>query len=181
MEVFGREAPLELDIGFGGGRLLFERARQAPDVNLVGVDVRKGLFDQVRARFEREGLGNVHLIPCNINAALDSLFVAGELARVYIMFPDPWFKKRHHKRRVINETFVPRLHLRMAPGAELHVATDQEELAHQMRDVIESGSDLVNVHGPGRFAPGNTTGIVTETEAYYQRIGQPCWYLVYRA
>lgn len=174
--MFGRTAPLELEIGFGGGKFLLERARAAPEVDLVGMDVRRGLFAPVRERIARAGLRNVHLMPVSANAALEAVFAAGELVRVYVFFPDPWFKKRHHKRRVVTEPFLRALHPRLAPGGELHLATDQEALAHEMLALVEAHGGFRNAAGPGCFAPGNTTGLVTETEAYYLKVGRPVWY-----
>ncbi len=178
--LFGRAGPIELEIGFGGGKFLLERARQAPGANLVGLDVRRGVVEQVKERVARAALPNVHVMAASANAAVEPLFAAGELARVYVFFPDPWFKKRHHKRRVITEPFVRVLHARMAPGAELHLATDQEALAAEMLALVEAHGGFENLHGPGRFAPGNTAGIETETESYYRSVGQPVWYAAFR-
>jgi len=177
--VFGRVAPLELEIGFGGGKFLIERARQAPEVDLVGLDVRRALIEQVRARIERAGLRNAHVLAASANASVETLFAAGALARVYVLFPDPWFKKRHHKRRVITAPFLEVLHARLAPGGALHLATDQEPLAGEMLALVEAHGGFANQAGPGAFAPASTTGIVTETETFYRSTGRPVWYAAF--
>ncbi len=178
-EAFGRAAPLGLEIGFGMGQALLDWAEAAPEMNLLGMDVyRPGIGALLKGRAER-GIEHLLVIEGDANLGLSVLFEADSLAEVRIFFPDPWPKKRHHKRRLINAPFVRLLTGRLAPGGWLRLATDSRDYAQWMLDVLQAEGGLANQAGDG-YAPRFQGRPVTRFEARGQRLGHPVWDLCFR-
>jgi len=148
--IFERTAPAILDIGFGNGDALLELAKTHSDKNFIGVDVHRPGVGSLLLKLEAGDLGNVRVVVADVNDVLARL-APGSLDGVYLFFPDPWPKKRHHKRRLVQPAFAKRLHDALKPGGYIHCATDWEDYAVQMRDVLEATPDLVNVAGAGRY------------------------------
>jgi tRNA (guanine-N7-)-methyltransferase len=132
------EGPRELEIGFGRGRFLLERARAAPGSRLLGIEIKAKWGHLVEERRRREGLGNVVALAGDARQVLPRLRPDGALARVFLHFPDPWWKKRHAKRRVLDDDFLDQVARLLAPGGELFVQTDVEDRAQEMRERIEA-------------------------------------------
>ncbi len=132
------EGPRELEIGFGRGRFLLERSRAAPGSRILGIEIKAKWGHLVEERRAREGLANVVALAGDARAILPRLGPAGGLARVFLHFPDPWWKKRHQKRRVLDDDFVAEVARLLAPGGELFLQTDVEDRAEQMRERVEA-------------------------------------------
>ncbi|MEO1352691.1 MAG: tRNA (guanosine(46)-N7)-methyltransferase TrmB [Cyanobacteria bacterium J06635_15] len=136
--VYGQLArPLHLDIGCGRGRFLFQMAEQQPAWNYLGLEIRQPLVTQALAHRDNNALANVHFIFCNVNTTLTALFANWPncpLQRVSIQFPDPWFKKRHQKRRVVQPELVAELVTLMPLGSEVVLQSDVESVAVDMSD-----------------------------------------------
>ncbi|MDX2243036.1 MAG: tRNA (guanosine(46)-N7)-methyltransferase TrmB [Leptolyngbyaceae cyanobacterium bins.302] len=129
--------PLHLDIGCGRGKFLLEMAQQQPEWNYLGLEIREPLVDQANAWRSELGLSNLFYLFCNANNSLRPLLEslpAGVLQRVTIQFPDPWFKKRHQKRRVVQPQLVSDLAEFLLPGGTVFLQSDVEEVAIAMRD-----------------------------------------------
>ena len=137
--------PLEVDVGTAHGDFLRAWAAQRPDLNVVGLEVRGPMVDHVNARIEREGLPNARVIYCNANQNFTELFAPASLRTVYVHFPDPWFKKRHHKRRVMTPTFVDDLATRLEPGGLLRFMTDFGEYAEEVVLLMEGRAEFASV------------------------------------
>ena len=170
--LFGRDAPLGLEIGFGTGQALLDWAESRPDWNLLGIEVyQPGIGSLLKGRAER---GIEHLLVIQEDAAevLDRVIPSGSFAEVRIFFPDPWPKKRHHKRRLINAAFIALLADRLASGGRLRLATDWEDYACWMLRVLEAEPTLVNEAGQG-YAPRFEGRDVTRFEARGRRLGHP--------
>ncbi len=178
--VFGRVAPFAVDVGFGRGAFLLELGRRHPEWNVVGLEIRKHLVDEVNERAAAMGLRNVHAVLANANLHLEELLPPASVAFVSVTFPDPWSKKRHQKRRVVNPEWARALLGRLAPGAEVHAMTDYEPVAVQIREVLEATPGLFNVDGPGAMATASTTGIESERERSHTRRGEPIYRLRFR-
>src|SRR5207253_463793 len=118
--------PLEVDVGSAKGTFLIARAANAPDRNLVGLEIRLPMVERARRDTEKLGLKNVHVVFGNANSDFERLFAPRSVDRVYVHFPDPWFKTRHHKRRVVTPAFLEVLASRLKLGGELHFMTDFE-------------------------------------------------------
>jgi len=138
-ETFGeawQERPLEVDVGCAKGRFLLARAETATEVNIVGLEIRVPIVELVARRIAEAKLSNAHVLCCNANVSLTELFAASSLSRVYVHFPDPWFKKRHHKRRVVNAAFLDAVRQVLRPDGEFHFATDYGEYAAEVLELL---------------------------------------------
>lgn len=177
--VFGRSAPVALDVGFGRGAFLLELARRHAEWNVVGIELRPFLVDDVTQAARAEGLHNLYAMVANANEHLSTLLPDGCVAFAAINFPDPWFKKRHHKRRVVNREWLELLSRKLVPGAQVHAMTDYAQMAHVLLKAFEALPCFVNLAGAGKFAPESTTGIMTEREVKHQGRGEPIFRLHY--
>jgi tRNA (guanine-N7-)-methyltransferase len=151
--VFGSEGPLTLEIGFGMGASLLAMAEREPERRFVGVEVHPPGVGALLAGIEARGLANLRVVREDVIVALPRLFPPGSLDRVQLFFPDPWPKKRHHKRRLIQPAFVAALAEHVRVGGRLLLATDWEPYAQWMLEVLEAAPAWRNAAGPGAFSP----------------------------
>ncbi len=140
--VFGRSAPLGLEIGFGTGSALVHWAGARPDWNLLGVEVYQPGIGAALLALERHGVANVRLLEAPAEDVLERQIAPASLAEARIFFPDPWPKKRHHKRRLIQPPFARLLASRLAPGGRLWLATDWEDYAVWTARVLDAEPEL---------------------------------------
>lgn len=126
-EVFPANAEIEMEIGFGRGQFLEQRSSAAPGVYLLGLEIKKKLVYQVAQRFERLQLSRVRVMSGDVRTVLPAMQPEGALARVFMSFPDPWWKKRHAKRRLFSAELIAQVARLLRPGGELFVQTDVEE------------------------------------------------------
>ncbi|SDV47797.1 tRNA (guanosine(46)-N7)-methyltransferase TrmB [Chitinasiproducens palmae] len=176
--LYGRTAPLILEIGFGMGKTTAEIARTRPDDDFLGVEVHgPGIGALLKLIGEHE-LGNIRIIQHDAVEVLEHMIAPGSLQGVHVFFPDPWHKARHNKRRLIQAPFAALLASRLAPGGYLHCATDWEPYAQQMLEVLEAEPMLRNtVSG---FAPRPDYRPITKFEARGLRLGHGVWDLIYQ-
>lgn len=139
--LFGRPAPVTLEIGFGNGDSLVQQARQAPGTNFLGIEVHEPGVGHCLLQAHEAGLSNLKVIKHDALEVLVSQIPPNSLRRVNVYFPDPWPKKRHHKRRMIQPAFLELLHSRLEANGTLHVATDWKNYAEHIDEVLEH-SDL---------------------------------------
>jgi len=172
-------APLEVELGCADAAFLFARAQEDPARRYVGVEIRAEMVRRVNAQAAREGVG-VQAIHGNINADLPRLFGPGSVTRYYLNFPDPWFKKRHHKRRVLNPELAVSLAATLAPAGELFFQTDVFDLALDGMEVLERTPHFINVVGPWRFERESPFGVQSRRERQSARRGRRVWRLRYR-
>lgn len=130
--VFGRRAPCVLEIGFGMGETTAAIAREQPDVDFIAIDVHGPGVGSLLKRIGELSLSNVRVIRHDAIDVVDAMIVEASLAGIHVFFPDPWPKKRHHKRRLLQPAFVQALAKRLVPGGYLHAATDWEDYAQQI-------------------------------------------------
>lgn len=177
-QTFGRTAPTVLEIGFGMGGATAQIAATLRDHNFIGVEVHTpGVGALLKLLGEHE-LDNVRIVQHDAVEVLDKMLAPGSLAGVHIFFPDPWHKKKHHKRRLIQPGFVQQLVTRLAPGGYLHCATDWQHYAEQMLEVLSGEPGLQNtVEG---YAPRPAYRPETKFEARGLRLGHGVWDLVFR-
>ena len=171
-DAFGRRAPVMLEIGFGNGDTLAALAAQNPQNNYLGIEVHRPGVGRLLARLEAEGLNNVRVVCADAKEMLARHVPDESLSAVYVLFPDPWPKQRHRKRRLVQMDFVELLRRKLKPGGRLHLATDWSAYAEQMQEVL--------VHAPG-FAPATSVEprLPTKYEARGHRLGHAVRELVY--
>ena len=162
--VFGRTAPLELEIGFGRPNFLLERATQAPDSNVVGIEIKARWAAVARKRAARMGLRNVNAIAGNAWHLVGGLFADGALSKIFLNFPDPWWKAKHRKRRVIHPAFARLLVDKLEVGGQLLIQTDVASLLEAMLEVLQADPRLENPNGPGRLCPRKPVSARTHRE-----------------
>ncbi len=175
---FGREAPCILEIGFGNGDALVAMAAEAPDQDFLGAEVHEPGVGHCLLAIGRLGLTNVRLLRQDAVEVLRERLPENSLAGVHLYFPDPWHKKRHHKRRLVQPDFVALLGTRIAPGGHFHVATDWPDYAMHIREVM-AGSPVFAAAGTD-LATGAGTRPRTRFQARGERLGHPIWEAVYR-
>ncbi len=175
---FGRAAPVVLEIGFGMGETTAAIAAALPGTNFLGIEVHRPGVGALLARVAALSLANVRVIRHDAVEVVTHMITPGALAGVHVFFPDPWPKKRHHKRRLLQPAFVHLLATRLAPGGYLHAATDWEDYAQEMLATFAAEALLVNsVEG---FAPRPATRPLTKFEARGTKLGHGTWDLVFR-
>lgn len=176
---FGGSAPVTMEIGFGNGDHLLQQAAADSARNWLGVEVHRPGVGRVLAQAAALELRNLRVICHDAVEVLRDGLVPGALAGLVIQFPDPWPKKRHHKRRLIQPAFAALAASRLAPGGTLELATDWAEYAQQMLEVLDAEPALENLSGSGNFRPREARP-VTRFEARGQRLGHAVFDLAYR-
>lgn len=174
---FGRNAPTILEIGFGMGRTTAEIAAAHPQNNYLGVEVHTPGVGSLLKEIQTRGLDNIRLIQHDAVEVLTHMLADGTLAGIHIYFPDPWPKKRHHKRRLIQSELVALLVRKLAPGGYLHCATDWEDYALQMLEVLNAETGLKNT--ADGFAPRPQWRPVTKFEQRGLKLGHGVWDLLF--
>jgi len=178
-DVFGRQGPAVLEIGFGMGQSLVEMAAAAPQTNFVGIEVHKPGVGKLLHSMEERGVENLRVYCHDAVEILRDCIAPESLDRVQIYFPDPWHKKRHQKRRLIQPDFLALLHAKLRPGATLHLATDWEHYALQMMELLSESAQWRNTRGKGEFAPRPDYRPVTKFEQRGERLGHGVWDLLF--
>jgi tRNA (guanine-N7-)-methyltransferase len=176
--IFGRAAPRVLEIGFGMGETTARIAAQHPEIDYLGTEVHTPGVGSLLNRIVELGLANVRVIQHDAVEVLRDMIAPAALDGVHVFFPDPWPKKRHHKRRLIQPPFVALLVSRIKAGAYVHVATDWEDYAQQIMEVLSDNPVLVNTSDG--FAPRPAWRPQTKFEARGLRLGHRVWDVVFR-
>jgi tRNA (guanine-N7-)-methyltransferase len=177
-QVFGRKAAQIVEIGFGMGQATAQIAQARPDDDFVGIEVHAPGVGGLCKLIEEGGITNLRIVQHDAVEVLRDMIPEASLAGVHIYFPDPWPKKRHHKRRLVQGPFVKLIASRLAPGGYLHCATDWEEYAHQMLEVLSAEPMLANT--AEGFAPKPDYRPLTKFENRGIKLGHGVWDVVFR-
>jgi tRNA (guanine-N7-)-methyltransferase len=178
--VFGRTGPLVVEIGFGMGQGLVAYAREFAHANCIGAEVYRPGIGALLAAAVREGCANLRVYEGDARVLVAERLPRGSVDLAMIYFPDPWPKKRHHKRRLVNAPFAALLADRLAPSGRVQLATDWEPYALEMLAVLDAEPGLENEAGCGAFAPRPPERPLTRFEARGLRLGHHVWDLAYR-
>jgi tRNA (guanine-N7-)-methyltransferase len=178
---FGNDHPVTLEIGFGNGDSLAEMAAAAPQRNFIGIEVHRPGVGHLLLKIEELGLTNLRVMRKDAVQVLRHALAPASLDRVQLFFPDPWHKKRHHKRRILQPEFVRLLARVIRPGGHFHAATDWQDYAEHMMAVLSAANDLFdNSAGPGSYVPRPAERPLTKFEQRGHRLGHRVWDLVFR-
>lgn len=173
--VFGRQADTVLEIGFGMGHSLVAMAAAAPEKNFIGIEVHGPGIGACLLEAETQGVENLRLYQHDAVEVLRDSIAPDSLTTVQIFFPDPWHKKRHHKRRLIQPDFVELLRSRLRIGGVLHLATDWQHYAEHMLEVLSSAADWRNLAGANNYVPRPDERPLTKFEKRGERLGHGVW------
>jgi tRNA (guanine-N7-)-methyltransferase len=175
--VFGRDAPTVLEIGFGMGEATARIAQTLSDMNLIGCEVHEPGVGALLKRIGEQGLTNLRIVQHDAVQVLQHMIAPASLAGVHVFFPDPWHKKRHHKRRLIQPPLVALLATRLKSGGYLHCATDWQPYAEQMLEVLSAEPALRNTAAGYAARPDYRP--LTKFENRGLRLGHGVWDLVF--
>ncbi len=176
--LFGRDAPVVLEIGFGNGVSLAEMAADSQEYNFFGIEVHKPGVGSLLVQVRQQELQNVRVSGDDAVQVLEKQIPDESLDRVQIFFPDPWHKKRHHKRRLIQAPFVETLVRKLKNNGKIHVATDWENYAEHILEVLSDCQSLRNT--ANGYAPKPDYRPGTKYEARGVRLGHGVWDLVFQ-
>jgi len=177
--LFGNSHPVIMDIGFGNGESTWQMAQSSPEENFLGVEVHRPGVGHLLLELEKHGLNNVRIACADAVEFLGNRVADGSLKGVRIYFPDPWPKKRHHKRRIVQTNFVKLLSRKISPGGLLHLATDWAPYADYMLDVMAESSGFENNSEQGGFCPRPAWRPQTKYEKRGKRLGHAVYDLIF--
>ena len=175
---FGRDNPKVLEIGFGMGVATVEIAKRLPDTDFLAIDVHGPGVGNILKLIEEEHISNIRVMRHDAVEVVEKMLEDGSLDGIHIFFPDPWHKKRHNKRRLVQVPFVEKLLPKIKSGGYVHMATDWEEYAVQMLEVLSSFDSLQNTAAD--YAPTPDYRPETKFETRGKRLGHGVWDLVFR-
>lgn len=177
-ELFGRDAPVVLEIGFGMGKSLIEMALQSPEKNFLGIEVHGPGVGACLADAGDAGVTNLRVMNHDAVEVLAHMIPDKSLATFQLYFPDPWHKARHHKRRIVQPAFIENMRPKLAIGGVIHMATDWENYAEHMLEVLNAASDFKNC-SEGDYAPRPEWRPLTKFESRGHNLGHGVWDLLF--
>jgi tRNA (guanine-N7-)-methyltransferase len=179
VSLFGRRAPVILEIGFGSGETLATLAAAHPENDYLGIEVHRPGVGRLLQRLDAEGIANARVVVADAKEVIERRIADDSLDAVLIYFPDPWPKKRHHKRRLVQSEFVALLRRKLRRGATLRLATDWRDYAEHMMAVLSAAEGFENVAGHGGYAERGERPL-TKFERRGERLGHGVWDLAFR-
>ena len=179
-QLFGKACPVYLEIGFGDGEALVQTAKNNSENCYIGIEVHRPGVGHLLLRLEEEGIENVRVISHDAMEVLRHHLPATGLSGLMLFFPDPWHKKKHHKRRIVQPEFSQLCARLIKPDGVLHMATDWEHYAEHMMTVLSAADEFENLAGPGGYSPRPDTRPLTKFERRGHRLGHGVWDLLFR-
>jgi len=179
--IFGNDNPVKLEIGFGNGESLVKMAAADPKSNYLGIEVHSPGVGHLLLKAGELGITNLRVMRHDAIEVLDNCIGTHAITGLFLFFPDPWHKKRHHKRRILNPGFVERLNRVIRPGGFFHAATDWENYAEQMMEVLTNADQVfTNSAKPGEYVARPDYRPLTKFEQRGQRLGHGVWDLIFK-
>ncbi|SCZ64866.1 tRNA (guanosine(46)-N7)-methyltransferase TrmB [Thiohalomonas denitrificans] len=177
--VFGHRAPRIVEIGFGNGESLAAMAASHPENDYLGIEVHRPGVGRLLQQLETEHIANVRVMSEDAVEILERQIPDTSLHGLLLFFPDPWHKKRHHKRRILQPAFVQLVRRKLEPGGFFHMATDWENYAEQMLEVMSAAEGFTNTSPSSDFVPCPDYRPKTKFERRGERLGHGVWDLVF--
>ncbi|MEQ1559469.1 MAG: tRNA (guanosine(46)-N7)-methyltransferase TrmB [Methyloglobulus sp.] len=178
-EVFGRVAPLTVEIGFGNGECLAKLAAANPDKDYIGIEVHRPGVGHLIIQLEQQGLTNVRAYCHDAIEVLVNNIADNSLAAVHLFFPDPWHKRKHHKRRIVQSSFADLLAKKLQSGGYFHAATDWEHYAKAMLEVLSADVRFTNTSPINTYCESPAYRPLTKFEQRGLRLGHGVWDLIF--
>ena len=179
-EVFGRDAPLIMEIGFGNGEALVSIAAANPDCNYLGLEVHTAGVGHLMMLLDQQGLTNVRIYCHDAVEIIEQHIPDNALTGLHLFFPDPWHKKKHHKRRIVRPSFVELLIKKLKTGGYFHAATDWQDYAEAMLAELSTHKGLHNTSLTQDYCPRPNYRPLTKFEQRGLRLGHGVWDLIFR-
>lgn len=179
VDCFGRAAPLVFEIGFGMGQSLAEMAQAEPGKDFIGVEVHTPGVGKLMMLCEQWQLSNVRIYEADAIDVIDQCLSPNSVDRFQLYFPDPWHKTKHHKRRIVQPEFLARVERLLKPGGILHFATDWQNYAEHMLQLLEASPGFNNADSGGAYSAKPSWRPETKFERRGQRLGHGVWDLIY--
>lgn len=176
-EVFGRDAPTYFEIGFGSGQSLLALAAQQPECNFIGVETHQPGIGALLMGIEAQKITNLRIYYADVIDVLDQCIPVDSLHGIQIFFPDPWQKRRHHERRLVQPEFIKRVLPKIKTNGIFHLATDWADYAKEMMNAVSGETQLINLAGVGKFAQERSSQrpIITKFEKRAMTEGRKIW------
>ena len=178
--IFGNNAPITLEIGFGNGESLLKQAIDNPERNFLGIEVHTPGVGLLIAGAQKAEISNLRVMRHDAIEVLNNQLPEGALDRVQLFFPDPWHKKRHHKRRILQDDFVESIRKHLRIGGHFHMATDWENYAEHMLENMQQQIHFSNVAGEEHFVSPKGLRPETKFERRGLKLGHGVWDMVYQ-
>lgn len=177
--LFARAAPLVLEVGYGMGDSLVDMALREADKDFIGIEVHPPGVGRLINRAGKEGLTNLKTYMADANDVLEDCIADASLDRFQLYFPDPWHKKKHHKRRIVQPAFIRRIAQKLRPGGLLHMATDWQHYAEHMLEVMQAAEGFKNCSDTGDYVARPEWRPETKFERRGERLGHGVWDLLF--
>ena len=177
--LFTQTAPLVLEIGFGNGDSLFQMAQNNPDKNYIGIEVHRPGVGHLLQLIETHNVNNLKVICHDAVDVIENQIPDNSLDRVQLFFPDPWHKKKHNKRRIVQQPFVDLLAQKLKPGGIFHLATDWQNYAEHMLDILSNNSNFKNLSRENDFVARPDDRPITKFEKRGHKLGHGVWDLLF--
>jgi tRNA (guanine-N7-)-methyltransferase len=180
-QLFGNDNPVIMEIGFGMGDSLITMAKTMPENNYLGIEVHKPGVGRLLNNAQNEGLSNLKVFADDAIEVMAQCIADHSLGGVQLFFPDPWHKKKHNKRRIVQPKFAQDIRQKLAPNGIFHMATDWQPYAEHMMEVMEVAPGYSNLAGPGEFSPQPDFRPVTKFQRRGEGKGHGVWDLMYQS
>ena len=177
--LFENDNEVIIEIGFGNGDSLLEQARTQPEYNFLGIEVHGPGVGHLIHHAQAEGIRNLRVMRHDAVEVLNNQIADNSVRQLQLFFPDPWHKKRHHKRRIIKPEFIQLIHRKLKPGGTFHMATDWQDYAEQMLEQMDEADGFSNNAGSGHYSATRGFRCETKFERRGLRLGHGVWDLIY--
>lgn len=178
-EIFKNDNPTTVEIGFGMGKSLIEMAKADPNRNFIGIEVHKPGVGAILAGINDANINNIRVIRHDAVEVLQNMLEDNSIDRLQLYFPDPWHKARHHKRRIVKQEFLDIILPTLTVGGVIHMATDWEDYANQMLEVLTADTRLSNLSKDNTFVPRPDYRPMTKFEQRGIKLGHGVWDLLF--
>lgn len=179
-KIFGRSAALVVEIGFGMGDSLFQMAKNEPDKNFIGIEVHPPGVGRLINLAHQQSLPNLRVYMADAMDVMEDCIPDGTIDRLQLYFPDPWHKKKHHKRRILQPPFVQKIYPKIKAGGVFHMATDWQPYAEHMLEVMSAAQGFQNVQATFPYSPRPEYRPITKFEKRGERLGHGVWDIVFK-